>query len=198
MPIEAICFDVDGVVVNPQMQFARLLDLNYGITPQMTKTFFNGIFNECLIGKAELLDVLLPFLQEWNWSGTAEEFVALWLKTDHVIDSDLIKTIINLRQSGVICCLATSQEQHRADYMKKEMGFKPLFDHMFVSCEIGAQKPDPAFYQYIEKYLELDAKSILFWDDRPQNVNAAKTHGWKAELYTDYEHFHETLSFYLL
>ena len=197
MPIKAICFDADGVVVNPQMQFSRLREKELGISAEMAEPFFKGIFNECLIGKAELLDVLPPYLRKWNWNGSAEEFVALWLKTDHVIDLELISTIMRLRQKGAICCLATSQEQHRADYMKKEMGFQEVFDRLFISCEMGVQKPDEAYYRYIETQLQLSGESILFWDDRLQNVNAAKARGWKAEVYADYEQFLQKLSIYI-
>lgn len=197
MPIKALCFDVDGVIVNPQMQFSQLLRLNYEITPEMTKPFFDGIFNECLVGKADLLDVLPPFLRKWKWKGSVEEFIDLWLRTDHVIDTKMFNAIIELRLKGFICCLATSQEQHCADYLKKEMGFKPLFDHMFFSCEIGTQKPDPAFYQHIEKQLQMDSKSILFWDDSLQNVRGARERGWNAEVYTDYGQFLDDIKRYL-
>jgi putative hydrolase of the HAD superfamily len=198
MPIKVICFDADGVIVNPQMQFSQLLRLHYGITPEMTKPFFDGVFNECLVGKADLMDVLPPFLRMWKWNGSVEEFIDLWLRTDHVIDAKMFNAIIELRLNGFICCLATSQEQHRADYMKKEMGFKPLFDHMFFSCEIGAQKPDAAYYQHIEKRLQMDSQSILFWDDRIQNVSGARACGWNGEVYVNYEKFLSQLSAYSL
>jgi hypothetical protein len=46
--IKAICFDADGVVVNPQMQFSKYLERERGISPQMTQGFFHGVFNDCL------------------------------------------------------------------------------------------------------------------------------------------------------
>ncbi|MHB8086939.1 MAG: HAD family hydrolase [Anaerolineaceae bacterium] len=197
MPIKAICFDADGVVVYPQMQFSRLLGSNYKITPQMTKPFFDGIFNECLVGKADLFDVLPPFLREWNWKGSVEEFVELWLKTDHVIDTKIFNAIIELHLKGFICCLATSQERYRADYMKKEMGFLELFDHLFFSCEMGTQKPEGAYFRYIETHLQLPGECILFWDDHLRNVNAAKARGWNAEVYVNYEQFLKILAIHI-
>jgi FMN phosphatase YigB (HAD superfamily) len=32
---------------------------------------------------------------------------------------------------------------------------------------------------------------IIFWDDSLANVDAARAHGWQAELYTDYATFYE-------
>ncbi|MBA4384087.1 MAG: hypothetical protein C0410_05070 [Anaerolinea sp.] len=77
------------------------------------------------------------------------------------------------------------------------MGFKEVFDHLFISCEMGTQKPEEAYYRYIEIQLQLPGESILFWDDILQNVNAAKARGWKGELYTEYDQFLKMLSIYV-
>ena len=100
MIIKAICFDADGVVVNPQMQFSRHLEKAHGISPQMTQTFFSGVFNDCLVGKANLEDVLPAFLKEWDWKDSVGEFINAWLLADHVIDMHLINMIQRLRQDG--------------------------------------------------------------------------------------------------
>jgi putative hydrolase of the HAD superfamily len=195
--IKAICFDADGVVVNPQMQFSRLLKKEHGISPEMTQSFFRGIFNDCLVGKADLRDVLPPFLSEWGWKGSVDEFIASWLITDHVLDARIITAVQNLRHDGMICCLATSQECNRAEYMKTRMGFQDVFDHLFFSCEIGWQKPQHAYYQHIEKTLNLEKGSFLFWDDFHVNVEAAREFGWNAELYTDFDEFEKTIKKYI-
>ena len=198
MAIKAICFDADGVVVYPQMQFSKYLKEEHSISPEMTQSFFHGEFNDCLIGKANLSDVLPTYLQEWNWKGSVEEFINTWLQRDHVIDVRLLNAIQRLRQNGTICCLTTSQESNRAEYMKTKMGFQDAFDHLFFSCEVRWQKPDHAYYQYVEKVLDLEKKSILFWDDFEKNVRAAREIGWSAELYTEFDEFEKTMNKYHL
>ena len=198
MVIKAICFDADGVVVYPQMQFSKYLKEEHGISPEMTRSFFHGVFNDCLIGKANLSDVLPTYLQEWNWKSSVEEFIATWLQRDHVIDVRLLNAIQRLRQNGAICCLTTSQERNRAEYMKTKMGFQDAFDYLFFSCEIGWQKPEQAYYQYVEKMLDLEKESILFWDDFEKNVKAAREVGWNAELYTEFGEFEKTMHKYLM
>ena len=195
--IKAICFDADGVVVNLQMQFSKLLKEEHGISPEMTRSFFRGVFNDCLVGKANLRDVLPPFLNEWGWKGSVDEFIDTWLLTDHVLDGRIITAIQNLRRNGMICCLATSQERNRAEYMKTRMGFQDVFDHLFFSCEVGWQKPQHAYYQYVEKTLNLEKESILFWDDFRVNVEAAREFGWNAELYTDFDEFEKIIKKYV-
>jgi len=195
--IKAMCFDADGVVVNPQMQFSNHLNQAYGISPEMTQPFFRGVFNDCLVGKANLEEVLPPFLKEWGWQGSVNEFIHTWLVTDHVVDMRVIHKVQLLRHKGIICCLATSQEHNRAEYMKAKMGFVGAFDHLFFSCEVGWQKPHHGYYQHIENTLDLDKKSILFWDDSRVNIEAAREFGWYAEIYTGFQEFEKTISTYI-
>lgn len=198
VPIRTICFDADGVIVNPQMQFSKHLQKEYGISPEMTRNFFNGVFNDCLVGQADLKDVLPVFLKDWGWKNSVDEFIRAWLLTDHVIDMRLMNTIQHLRRAGVICCLATSQERNRSEYMKAAMGFQNMFDHLFFSCEIGWQKPHPAYYQHIEKMLAVEKKSILFWDDSLANIEAAREFGWNAEIYIGFDMFERTIQNYIV
>jgi putative hydrolase of the HAD superfamily len=52
-----------------------------------------------------------------------------------------------------------------------------------LSFQIGAMKPDPAFYLAATKLAAASPSRIFFVDDRPDNVAAAKTAGWDAVLY---------------
>ena len=163
----------------------------------MTRGFFNGVFNDCLVGKANLRAVLPAYLSKWGWKSSLEDFIQTWLQTEHIVDERLMATVQALRQKGIICCLATSQEHNRAAYMKMEMGFQDLFDHLFFSCEIGWQKPAPGFYAHIEKTLAIKKEMILFWDDSLKNVAAARERGWHAEQYTGFEEFENAVRRYV-
>jgi FMN phosphatase YigB (HAD superfamily) len=172
MTIQAICFDADGVVVNPQMQFSKHLEA-HGISPQMTQEFFRGVFNDCLVGKTNLAEVLPPFLKDWGWKDSVSEFIDTWLLKDHVIDACLMNVVQRLRQNGMVCCLATSQERNPPEYAKTQMNFQNTFDRLFFSCEIGWQKPHHAYYQYIEETLSLPKQSVLLWDDAYKHRSSA-------------------------
>ena len=196
MKIKAVLFDADGVVVFP-WRFARYLEREHGVTADMTREFFRRAFERCLVGETDLKEVLPPFLAEWGWEGTVEEFVAMWLETENAVDDRVAGAICSLRESGLSCCLATSQEKYRAAYMREAMGFGELFDRLFFSCELGYLKPDEAFYRSVEKSLGLAAGSILFWDDSVQNVAGARECGWHAEVYVGFEDFEQKLGRYL-
>ena len=197
MSIKAICFDADGVIVNPQLLYAKRLDEEYGITREITADFFDGPFNDCLTGTAHLMDALPPYLEKWGWPHTPEKFLHDWMTTDHVVDQRMVNFVQHLRAQGFICCLTTNQECNRAAYMRTAMGFADIFDRLFISCEMGAQKPQPAYYRHIEKALGLKKEEILFFDDGLNNVKAAYERGWHAEVYTTFESFERSLEKYI-
>jgi putative hydrolase of the HAD superfamily len=195
MTIKAVVFDSDGVLLFP-WQFRSYLEQEHRITPEMTRPFFTGIFEACLVGKEDLRVALPPYLAEWGWKGTLDEFIKTWFDLETAVDGRIAAAIRKLRFEGMVCCLATVQERYRADYMRTRMGLVDLFDRLFFSCEIGWKKSHPSFYRHIQVALGLAGEEILFWDDTPPNVEAARSCGWKAKLYTDFETFAEAMREY--
>lgn len=53
-----------------------------------------------------------------------------------------------------------------------------------VSGEVKLIKPDPAIYAHHTKSFGLTPSSTLFFDDSPANIEAARSVGWNAELFT--------------
>jgi putative hydrolase of the HAD superfamily len=58
------------------------------------------------------------------------------------------------------------------------------FDPVLFSCELGARKPDPAIFGAALARLDCAPADVLFLDDRPANVAAARALGLAAETYT--------------
>lgn len=196
MAIQAVIFDADGVVVFP-WRFARYLEQEHNITPEMTRGFFRGVFGDCLVGKVDLEEVLPPFLSSWGWPQSMDDFVKAWLEVENAVDERVVEVIRVLRRSGLTCCLATNQEENRAQYMRWEMGFSEIFDQLFFSHRLECQKPDHRFYRLIEGELGLAGPELLFWDDAVVHVEAARERGWNAELYAGFEGFQRKLAEYL-
>jgi putative hydrolase of the HAD superfamily len=192
--IKAILFDVDGVVVNPQLVFAKKLASDYNITTAETENFFKGIFQDCLIGKADLKKELPKYLKEWGWSETTDDLIDFWFECDSNIDQNLIKATQSLRKNGIKCYLATNQEKYRTDYMIKEMKFNEKLDGIFASCDLGYKKPDKEFFQKVADQIPaIKPDEIMFWDNTENNVEAAKKVGFDARLYKDYSDFYNQI-----
>ena len=95
-----------------------------------------------------------------------------------------------LREAGLRCYLATNQAEHRGVHMRDELGYAGLFDGAFYSYEMGVAKPDPAYFRHIVEALGVPADQLLFLDDRPDNVESARSVGLRAEVWS----YHEDLS----
>lgn len=195
--IKVILFDADGVLINGGM-YSNELERRYGITSEITRPFFMGVFQECLTSSKDLKHEIKPYLEQWGWEKSVQEFVDEWFEYEHKIDLPLINYIQKLRAQGTKCVVATNQEKYRADYMLQKMGFKNSFDKVYASAHLGARKPDQKFFiKLLLNFPGLAKSEILFWDDSPGHVTAAKQFGINAELYTTLADFYEKMKHYV-
>jgi putative hydrolase of the HAD superfamily len=65
--------------------------------------------------------------------------------------------------------------------MREVFGYDALFDVSCYSWELGAAKPDPAFFAAAARRIGGDPAAILFIDDAALNVAAAREAGLAAE-----------------
>jgi putative hydrolase of the HAD superfamily len=175
-------FDADGVVVQSQM-FSYKYAQEFDIDISELDDFFKTDFQECLVGKSDLRIVIKPWLDKWNWSKSVDEFLNYWFNAEHNINFDLIESIKKLREKKIKCVLATNQEQYRLEYMKKEMDFETTFDKIYSSNLIGFTKPATQYYEYILNDLNVTPSNVIFYDDRQENVESAKSLGINSISY---------------
>jgi FMN phosphatase YigB (HAD superfamily) len=81
----------------------------------------------------------------------------------------MVQTINNLKKNGIKCFLATNQKKYRTKYMRSNMGFEALFDHVFSSADIGYKKPERKFYEFVLHKIKNEYTiypcEVLFFDD---------------------------------
>ena len=63
--------------------------------------------------------------------------------------------------------------------------FLRLFDHVVVSGELRAAKPDPRAYRAVAERSGVPLRRLVFVDDKQANVDAAADLGMDAILFTD-------------
>lgn len=82
-------------------------------------------------------------------------------------------------------CLSNTNAHHWQLFSDRaHPAYLPLemFDFPLGSQIIGLAKPDPAIYRYVEDGTGIAPRNILFFDDLPENIEAARRRGWNAEL----------------
>jgi 2-haloacid dehalogenase len=67
------------------------------------------------------------------------------------------------------------------------MDFLHDFDRTYVSGEMGVIKPDPRIYEMLEADCGLPPHSLLFTDDRADNITAAARRGWRTHQFETWQ-----------
>jgi HAD superfamily hydrolase (TIGR01509 family) len=186
--INFLILDADGVLINGE-KFAEVLSRDFPIDKAKEKEFFTTTFQDCLVGKADLMESIAPYLPSFGWKGTADEFLDYWFKTEHSVNEELLLYAQRLRRSGVTVVLATNQEKYRTQYMLEHMGFDGMFDKIYSSAHLGLKKPAIEFFAHITEDMRANKTEVLFWDDDQRNIDGAREYGINAEFYTDYDSF---------
>ena len=96
--MQHILFDTDGVIVHSDMwslEYAR----RSGISSEYMRPFFTGVFQECILGRADLKSEIESFLPQWRYTGGADQYLSEWFHYEHHLDMDLIEKIQKIRKS---------------------------------------------------------------------------------------------------
>ena len=84
---------------------------------------------------------------------------------------------------GVVTgCLSNTNQRHWRT-LTRHADYAPLrhLRHRFASHETRAMKPARDAYRHVERATGFRADQILFFDDKTENVDAARAVGWHAE-----------------
>ena len=187
--IKAVLFDADGVVVTPEKIFSQRMHEEYGVPKEDLEDFFHGEFQQCLVGKSDLRDLLRGKIEGWNWRGTIDELMDYWFSNESKTDERVLGIVKQLREKGVKCYLATNQEKYRTEYFRNQMKLGERFDGIFSSAYVGYKKEQPEFFKHVIESLDVKPEEIALWDDSKDHIESARDLGIQAYLYMDFENF---------
>jgi putative hydrolase of the HAD superfamily len=102
---------------------------------------------------------------------------------DIEVHHEVMQVVQAVRRSGIPCHIASNQQSSRARHMSEGLNYRSLFDAEFYSCVVGAAKPKAGYFQKVVAKLGCPAGSVLFFDDRLENVKAAQQEGLAAALF---------------
>jgi putative hydrolase of the HAD superfamily len=178
--IRHVMFDADGVLQEIPGGWAGVALPYLG---DRTMEFLHRAYKvelPTLTGQGDLLVLMEPLLAEFGVTASLEELYRdIWLAAVPVPESlDLVRAV---RAAGYGVHLGTNQEQNRAAHMRAAFKYDDLFDVSCYSCDLGAAKPDPAFFTEAALRIGAEPSAILFVDDNAENVGGARDAGLAAE-----------------
>ena len=87
--------------------------------------------------------------------------------------------VAQTRASVATGCFSNTNALHWHDHIAA-WPLTGLFDHRFLSFELGLLKPDTAAFAQVAELLEVPAGRVLFLDDNAVNVAGAAAAGFQA------------------
>ncbi|EAP99346.1 putative hydrolase [Janibacter sp. HTCC2649] len=175
-PVSVLLWDADGVIQHPRHEWAPKLDAWGG--PGFAEAVFAAEV-PALRGEAPFHDILAGVLDDWpEATASVGDLLELWEQVDG--DEEAVRFVQEVAASGVTCVLATNQQDHRKAYLRRVFGYDAVFARSFYSCDMGARKPELAYFERVLEALDVPAEQVGFVDDVEANVEAARQLGIRA------------------
>ncbi len=180
-----------------------LFDLDLGQIEKKLATAFGENFEQA---KAKLYGTRIFELYEIGGISTEEfvetirhaasppispdEVVAAWNGIFLDFPKHRLEMLLRLRERFSVFLLSNINELHEkyvADFLRREHGIEDFetkyFDGVYYSHLIRLRKPDREIFEYVLADAELVAEECVFFDDLPENVEAARRVGIRGILH---------------
>lgn len=125
-----------------------------------------------------------PFTSESSNSSLFEELWELfasgepWRMADHAAN-----TLSTLKERGYRLAVLSNNDSRLRNVLK-DLNIDHLFDHIFISAEIGYEKPEVQLFRNVEATLGVTSEKIMhLGDSYSRDYMGAKLVGWHPILY---------------
>lgn len=179
MQVEAVIFDIGNVLIewNPE----RFYDRTYG--EDRRRALFEAVDLHAMnerIDRGEEWPRIVRETAAANPGFAAEigDWHDAWIEMAQPPIAHSLMLLRELRSKGVPVFALSNFGRETFAFAETQYPFLTEFDRRFVSGHMGVTKPDPAIYAAVEAESGLAPETILFTDDREENVEAARARGW--------------------
>jgi putative hydrolase of the HAD superfamily len=189
--IEAIIFDLGGVILNIDYNLTRRAFENYGINnfnEMYSQAAADDLFDDLETGKIKEVDFYKEFNKHTGLILSEDKIQTAWNAMLLNFREKSLEFIDSLQTKYKLFLLSNTNHIHLKAFNKiylenkRDKPFENFFNKAYYSCEIGLRKPNANIYEFVLRENNLDAGKTLFVDDSAQNIEAAKTLGMQTIL----------------
>ncbi len=186
-----VLFDLYGLFHHVQTpeQFAGLAE-HIGTDADSLRPLYFGTF------RADHDAGLLDAEQYWRLIGAGlgievdwREALAVDLDSWDGVDEEMVQFARELRAGGVPIALLSNEPPELTARTRARRDWLHLFEPAVISSDVGLAKPDPAMFELALERMravvgpDLQAADVLFTDDSPHNIEAARALGFAVHLF---------------
>ncbi|MFA7003637.1 MAG: HAD-IA family hydrolase [Verrucomicrobiia bacterium] len=130
-------------------------------------------------GKCGAEDFARHAVAELSLTMTPDVFLRQFLSWDRGPMDGALSLLDALKPHFLLACLSNNNELHW-NRLREETKLPEKFHRCYLSQEIGLMKPDRESFAHVVRDLGTDPRHILFFDDNPECVDAARQIGLTA------------------
>ena len=187
---QILLFDFGGVLVDLDKQrcIEAFYRLGFDIRPYLGTYRQGGVFSlleRGAIGVPEFCDEIRRMAG--NSTLTDASIAQAWEQYLVGVPAERLEKLLELRQSYRVSLLSNTNIIHwkqslRDFFNYKGLGINDFFEEVFLSYELGIEKPAPEIFRIVAERLGAQPEDILFLDDSEVNCEAARNCGLQAKL----------------
>ncbi|QDU28649.1 Phosphorylated carbohydrates phosphatase [Anatilimnocola aggregata] len=180
--IQAVTFDLDGLMFNTEMLYGRVLR----ILLEKRKKPFEQRLLDSMMGRPGY--VALQILVDWH--GLSETVEDIYADSDAIfldmLDRELapmpglVELLSALEHGGIPKGIATSSRAPVVYRMLDQFGWRPRFDFILTSADVEHGKPNPEIYLKAAKQHGIEPAAMLVLEDSHNGCLAAINAGAHA------------------
>ena len=152
------------------------------VRSRIAATGLVGQLESGVVEPVEFVDAVSRLIE---FPGSYQDFCRHWSSIflpETLIPEELI---LDLKTRYRLLVLSNTNAIH-IDMVREHYGILRHFDHLVLSHEVKAMKPDPRIYAAALAYAEAEPQECFFTDDIAEYVEGARRAGIDAEQFTGY------------
>ena len=118
-----------------------------------------------------------------GFPGTLAEFEEIFADIFTPIP-EMIELHASLRARGVATFIFSNTNGFAVRHIRRNYPFFANFDGYILSYEHGSMKPSTRLYEVVEETTGRSGPSLLYLDDRPENIDTARLRGWHTVVHS--------------
>lgn len=185
---QAVIFDIGNVLTRwqPEAFYDRVIgeDRRRALFAEVDLHRMNDIVDEGALFRETIYD--------WadrtpHWQAEIRLWYDRWIELASPRIEGSIALQRALRAKGVPVFALTNFGKYSFEEALPKMDFLTDFDRLYVSGRMGVIKPDARIYEMVEDDCGLPPASLLFTDDRADNITAAARRGWRTHQFESWQ-----------
>ena len=109
-----------------------------------------------------------------------EETLAIDFASWSNINPDTVSLMTDIKNAGYTLGILSNMPDEFLSWARKNVPVFSLPQVALFSCEVDLIKPEPAIYQKLLSLLQMQGSEVVFFDDKPVNIEGAQAFGIKA------------------